>query len=213
MQKIALIISILALLLAGFSVFQVTRNDHPAVQADASSKGRMISRDTSATGGAKIAFIRGDSLNMGYQFIIDKQDELISSSKLSESKLQRSLQKAEREYEELMTYVQSGAASEEEMQIAQQRGMELQYELQLMEQEEQQRLSRKEQEMQSEIVTRLNDFLNKYAEENGIDLIINRGVSGEGVLYGSEPYDITSEVLQGLNEAYAIELAQKNQKK
>ncbi len=213
MQKIALIISILALLLAGFSVFQVNRNDHPAVQADANSKGRMISRDTSAAGGAKIAFIRGDSLNIGYNFIIDKQDELISSSKLSESKLQRGLQKAEREYEELMTYAQSGTASEEEMQIAQQRIMELQYELQRMEQEEQQRLSRKEQEMQNEIVERLNNFLNKYAEENGIDLIINRGVSGEGVLYGSEPYDITSEVLQGLNEAYAIELAQKNQKK
>ena len=32
-------------------------------------------------------------------------------------------------------------------------------------------------------------------EEEGIDFVLNWGLSGEGVLYGTEPWDITSDVL------------------
>lgn len=211
-QKLPLGISVVALALAVVALVQTTSSgEHPAGKAE-TSRVRSAVRDTGEVQ-PRVAFIRGDSLNFGYAFISDKQDELISSSRQAESKLQRSLQKAEKEYEELMRYVQSGNASEEEMQIAQQRIMELQYDLQRMEQEEQQRLSRQEQVMQNEIVTRLNDYLKKYAQDNDIDLILNWGISGEGVLFGSEPFDITADVLRGLNEAYALELAKKEQKK
>lgn len=208
-QKIALGISVVALALA---VFALTRGgDSPATPAGQAEpmNTRVSASSGDREGAPTVAFIRGDSLNLGYQFIIDKQDELISSGKASESKLQRSLQKAEREYEELMQYVQSADASEDDMQIAQQRIMELQYDLQRMEQEEQQRLQRKEQKMQVEIVNRLNSYLKRYAESNNIDLILNWGISGEGVLYGSTPFDITNDVLRGLNEEYALEIAQK----
>lgn len=205
MQKITLGASILALILSVFVV--ATRNSgdaHPAVEAE-TNKPRILQRDSSEGSGARIAYLRGDSLNVAYQFILDQQDELISSSKLSEGKLQRSLQKAEQEYAELMNYVQSGGASEDEMQIAQQRIMQLQYELQGMEQEEQMRLAKKEQAMQEEIVLRLNSFLERFATDNGIDLIMNRGISGEGVLYGNSGFDVTKEVLDGLNAEYALE--------
>ncbi len=209
MQKITLGISIVALIAASFALVNSSKkSNHPAGEAE--TKRQRVSYDDSAQSPLTVAYIRGDSLNLGYRFISDKQDELISSSRQAESKLQRGLQKAEREYGELMAYVQSGDASEDEMAIAQQRIMELQYDLQRMEQEEQNRLARQEQLMQAEIITRLNSYLETYARDNGIDLILNWGVSGEGVLYGSEPYDITPDVLRGLNDAYAIELAQKN---
>lgn len=205
MQKITLGASVLALILSVFLlVTRGTGDDHPAVEAE-TNKPRTVQRDTSEGSGVRIAYLRGDSLNIGYQFILDKQDELISSSKLSEGKLQRSLQKAEQEYGELMNYVQSGQADELGMQAAQQRIMELQYELQGMEQEEQMRLAKKEQVMQEEIVGRLNTYLERFAAENGIDLILNRGISGEGVLYGNSGYDVTKEVLDGLNAEYALE--------
>ena len=209
-QKLTLGVSILALIAASFALLKSTDTvTHPAGEAE--SPRQRAARDSGEVQ-PRIAFIKGDSLNLGYKFISDKQDELISSSRQAESKLQRSLQKAEKEYEDLMRYAQSGNASEDEMQIAQQRIMELQYDLQRMEQEEQQRLARQEQVMQNEIVTRLNAFLIKYAEEEDIDLILNWGISGEGVLYGSEPFDITADVVRKLNEAYAIELAQKKSK-
>ena len=41
--------------------------------------------------------------------------------------------------------------------------------------------------------------MEEYAAENNIDLILNWGLSGEGVLYGTEPYNVTNEVLERLN--------------
>lgn len=210
MQKASLIIAVSALAVALIALFyQPSESAHPAGQAETNAprKSRM-NLEQDSTRSANIAFVYGDSINLGYQFILDQQDDLINSTRQSEGKLRRSLENAEKEYGELMAYIQSGEASEEDMAIAQQRTMELQYELQGLEQQEQERLARKEQAMQREIVERLNTFLQAFAEENGIDLIINKGVSGEGVLYGSEPFDVTAEVLRGLNEAYALEKLQ-----
>jgi Skp family chaperone for outer membrane proteins len=91
------------------------------------------------------------------------------------------------------------------MQIAQNRIMELQYELQQAETAEQNRLMQQEQVIQVQIVERLDAFLKKFAAENSIDIILNWGISGEGILYGSQPFDITSAVIDGLNTEYAIE--------
>lgn len=209
MQKITLTLSAVALLLAAYAAFLKGGDDDAAKAADANMIGEKATsagqepRDPDAQ--PTVAFIRGDSLNLGYQFFIDKQDEMISSTRQSESKLQRQLSKAEGEYQELMQYAQSGQATEEELQIAQQRMMELEYELQAMQQQEQERLLRKEQEFQIEITSRITAFLDRYAKENNIDLILNWGISGEGVLYGSEPFDITADVLSGLNAEYALE--------
>ncbi len=212
MQKITLALSAVALLLAAYAAFLKGGDDGAAEAADANTVGakatasRQEPRDPDAQ--PRVAFIRGDSLNLGYKFFTDKQDEMISSTRQSESKLQRQLSKAEGEYQELMQYAQSGQATDEELQIAQQRMMELEYELQAMQQQEQDRLLRKEQEFQIEITSRITAYLDRYAEENGIDLILNWGISGEGVLYGSEPFDITADVLTGLNAEYALEQTQ-----
>lgn len=205
MQKIALALSIVALALGIYAVVSNGTTVEPESEKPAFYEGLEESTSTNDSD-LKIAFVRGDSLNVKYQFILDKQDELISSSRQSENKLQRKMANAEKEYGELVGYIQSGQATEEEMQIAQQRMMELEYELQGIQQQEQERLLKKEADIQSEIVRRLDQFLDKYARENDIDLILNWGVSGEGVLYGSQPYDITDEVVNGLNEAYAMEI-------
>lgn len=208
MQKITLALSAVALLLAAYAAF-LKGDDDAAKAADANTfeNARMqddsVSLDDADT--PKVAYVRGDSLNLGYQFFIDKQDEMINSTRQSESKLQRQLAKAEGEYQELVKYAQSGQATDEELQIAQQRMMELEYELQAMQQQEQERLLRKEQEFQAEITGRITAFLDRYAKENDIDLILNWGISGEGVLYGSQPYDITRQVVAGLNAEYALQ--------
>ena len=58
-----------------------------------------------------------------------------------------------------------------------------------------------EQNMKSILADALRRNLETHAEEEGIDFILNWGLSGEGVLYGKEPWDITSEVLERINSA------------
>lgn len=203
-QKIALGVAVVALGLGVFNL--VSSNDSVEDQSQEidSSINEEVTYDENHV--PRIGFIRGDSLNLKYKFILDKEDELISFSTVSENKLGRQLQAAEKEYKELVDYVQSGKATESDMAIAQQRLMQLEQELQSAQAREQELLGRKEAEFQKEIADRLSAFLERYAKDNEIDLILNWGFSREGVLYGQEPFDITQDVLNQLNSEYALEL-------
>jgi len=53
--------------------------------------------------------------------------------------------------------------------------------------------------MQATIAAHLTKTLRTYSEKNGIDVVLNWGLSGEGVLFGTDARDVTSEVLQDLN--------------
>ena len=103
--------------------------------------------------------------------------------------------------------MQSGSATESDMAAGQQRLMVLEQELQNAQAIEQQSLGRKEADFQQEIADRLSSFLERYANDNEYDLILNWGFSREGVLYGQAPYDITRDVINQLNAEYAAEFA------
>jgi Skp family chaperone for outer membrane proteins len=58
--------------------------------------------------------------------------------------------------------------------------------------------------MQAVIAEALRRELEAFAKEEGIDMILNWGLSGEGVLYGGEPMDITPQVLDRLNANHPL---------
>lgn len=210
-QKIALGVAVVALGLGIFNMVSTKEGNEQVDQVEPVQTDEKEEIDPNQI--PKIAFIRGDTLNVKYKFIIDKEDELIGVTRVSENKLGRQLKAAEQEYSELVQYVQSGAATESEMAAAQQRLMELEQDLQSAQAREQENIARKEAEFQREIADRLSEFLERYAKENDIDLILNWGFSREGVLYGQEPYDITQSVLNQLNQEYALELAPQTEEK
>ena len=61
-----------------------------------------------------------------------------------------------------------------------------------------------EQNMQAVMAEALRRHLEEHAREEGIDFVLNWGLSGEGVLYGTEPWDITADVLARINAAHPI---------
>jgi len=151
-----------------------------------------------------IAWVNGDSIMARYQFILDKSDELIRKSKVSDRKLQQEISKAEKEYADLMKYAESGQMTKEEEAILQNRIMELQYNIQAMEQQETGLLAKNEYEINLELFERLHNYLKEYGQKNGIDVVFNYQPGGQ-ILYSGEAMDITEDVLKGLNEAYANE--------
>ena len=48
---------------------------------------------------------------------------------------------------------------------------------------------------------KLYDFIERYSKENGYDYVFSRGFGGE-MLYGNDMYDLTDEVIEGLNREY-----------
>jgi len=50
-------------------------------------------------------------------------------------------------------------------------------------------------------LNQINSFVEKYAKEHHIDIVIGVTLSGN-VLYGADKIDITKEILDGLNKSY-----------
>lgn len=153
----------------------------------------------------RVAFVRGDSIMLKYKFVEDEQNSLIQKAKSSENKLQRRMTEAEKEYQGLVEYANSGSATERDLQITQNRIMELEYELQQMQAEEQQKIARVEMEFQKELYDRISDYLKIYGQENGIDMIFNYEPAGQTLLYSLDAFDVTDEVVAALNQKYEAE--------
>ena len=112
------------------------------------------------------------------------------------------------EAQELLAYANTDAATQDELEIAQRRIMEIEEELALQMAAEQD-VFVAEQNMKSILAEALRRNLEAHAEEEGIDFILNWGLSGEGVLYGSEPWDITTDVLERINSDHDSRRPQK----
>lgn len=60
---------------------------------------------------------------------------------------------------------------------------------------------KEEEKLLQGIYNKVNDFIERYAKNKGIDLITGVTTSGN-VLYASEAIDITDEIINGLNKEY-----------
>ena len=153
-------------------------------------------------GGPVVAFVHGDSLQRGMAFVQTMQANLQLQLEAREAQLQEDALPLQEEAQELLAYANSGQATEDELEIAQRRMMELEEGLRAMQRAAEQDMVVAEQNMQAVLAQALRRHLEAHAEEEGLDFILNWGLSGEGVLYGSEPWDITGAVLERINNAH-----------
>ena len=153
-------------------------------------------------GGPVVAYVHGDSLQQGMALLQTMQANLQMQLEAREQQLKEDALPLQEEAQELLEYAQSGQASQEELEIAQTRILELEDGLRAMQGAAEQDMFVAEQNMKAVLADALRRHLEAHAEEEGIDFILNWGLSGEGVLYGSEPWDITTEVLDRINDAH-----------
>ena len=147
-----------------------------------------------------IAYVHGDSLQQGMNLIQTLEATLRSNVATIDSLLKEQAAPLQSEAQELITYANSVQATVSEIEIAQTRVYEIEAILQQMQVEAENNVSYQEQAMQATVAAFLTKSLKEYSEDNNIDYILNWGLSGEGVLYSTETFDVTSEVLEKLNE-------------
>ncbi|MFZ5554959.1 MAG: OmpH family outer membrane protein [Bacteroidota bacterium] len=150
-------------------------------------------------GGAKIAFVNSDSINTGYKFLADKKTELIAEETKARETLNRKMNHAANREKQ----IQAAAASltPAEQQAAQLELMQLAQDYQKTEEKLLGDLQRKEMEYQKQLYDNVNAFLATYTKENQIDFVFSY-VPGAQLLYGGAEYDITMDVLNGINSQY-----------
>jgi len=207
LSKISLAISVVALAIAGYLFFKKPQSS-PLIDASTGAEVKVAEAFSGEEGPRPVvlAYINGDTLNERYAFIVEKSEQLESKMKAAEAKVQKEYVARQSELERLMKYAETNpnmSASEQNAIRGDIARME--NEMAQIQEREMGALQKKEAELQKDLQKRVSDYLTVYAKQKGIDYVINHQSALQLVLYGSPAYDITSEVLAGLNAEYAKE--------
>ncbi len=166
---------------------------------------------TSVTpGDLKLAYINSDSVLKYYDFFKVNREKLEAKGKKLDQELRGRAQGLQNDYESYQRNLGSltigqAKAIEEDLTKKQQN-------LRMYQESLSQELSTEEGKMNVELYGKITDFLKKYGEEKGIQLVLKFDPTSD-VLYGGVHLDITQDVIAGLNETYKSEQATTTAKK
>ena len=165
-----------------------------------------LSKRAEQNHGLVVAFVHGDSLQRGMQLVQSMKANLQMQLSDREAQLQSDALPLQEEAQELLAYANGGQATDEELNIAQRRILEIENALRQLQNAAEQDMMVAEQNMQAVMAEALRRHLEAHAEAEGIDYILNWGLSGEGVLFGAPGWDITEEVLERINDAHPFSI-------
>jgi outer membrane protein len=204
MKNLSLIINGVLAIAVAILFYQVHSLKNNGVSSDNSSSEVAVKPTivTSATNlaDAKIAYVNTDSINEHYDYIADFTKVIRNKKATLESQMQSMTAKFQQEYEAFQQSAQAGVAPQSELQ-KQQASLERQ----------QQELANKELQMQNlgieleeknmELNKSVKDYLVKI--NNGrFDYILSYSDLMPTILLTNPKLDITTEVLNGINEEY-----------
>ncbi len=202
--KISLALSILLAVAVGYLLLRkpntgiTTIGDQevvvaPALQTEGGPKATVL------------AYINGDSLNQKYKFIVEKTSQLEGKMGAAEKKVKAEYAKRQKEVADMEAYVQKNKLTDEEKQTLASDVARMEEEMAAIEEREMGGLQKQEQNLQKELMERVSKYLEKFSQQKGIDYVINFQSGFQLILYGNKAYDITSEVVAGLNAEYELE--------
>jgi Skp family chaperone for outer membrane proteins len=152
-----------------------------------------------------IAFVHGDSIQANYAFILDQEKEMFIALQQAQMSIERKSRPMQEEAQELIAYANGPSATNDEVMMAQSRLMEIENSLNQMQSQQQTELMQMESVIQGDIAVKLSEEVASFANESGLDLVLNWGRSGEGVLYGNSGFDVTASLTEYMNERYVPE--------
>ena len=205
MKKNIVIISVLAVqfVLIGYLLW---KTNSPSGQPDLENVPVASAFvDTANVKAAVVAYINGDSINSQYQFIKDKESQLESTLKGADAQFQKEYAKREKEAQDLIQYANSKQLPEDEARTVQERLAQLEGEIQQLDAKMSNDISVKKEAMMKELNKRVEKYLAKFAKDKKIDFVLNYQEGIPIVLHGNAAFNVTAEVLAGLNAEYAAE--------
>ncbi len=146
-----------------------------------------------------IAYINSDSLLSNYAYFSDLETQFNEKRNKLDAEYRNRAEGLQREIANFqqtaggMTISQAKAV-EEDLRRKQQNLMMYQEQLT-------QQLVQEESKMNSELYTKVSDFLKDYGQNKNLQIVLTY-TKGSGVLYANDSLNITDDVLAGLNEAY-----------
>ena len=159
------------------------------------------SNDATASGSVKIAYVEVDSLMTQYEFC--KEFTLILQKKSTNAR--NTLNSKGQQLQSAMTNFQqklqnNGFTSREQAESQQAAIQRQQQSLQELQARLENELAQETQKYNDGLRDSLQHFLTAYNKDKKFDLILTK--QGDNILYAAKRFDITNDVINGLNKRY-----------
>ncbi len=152
---------------------------------------------------AKIVYVNADSLFEHYEYFKEIRTTLEEKAKRAQSDLQSRSQAFQREITEYQEKAPMMSATDR--QSTEERLARKQDELARHQQNASASLAQDEADEQEKLYTKITEYLKAHAKEHGYSYVLTYSKSNPNVLYADENLEITTEVIQALNEDYKKE--------
>jgi outer membrane protein len=153
--------------------------------------------------GATIVYVNQDTLLNKYDYVKDMTKRLQDRGSSVQSDLgsrEQAIQREIADYQKAAATMSADQRSATEERL-QRKGQEFQsYRQNATAQVQQEQLSE-----QTKLFDKVSDFMKSYAKEKGYKFILTYQHGNANMLYGDPSLDVTSDVIDRLNEAYAKE--------
>ena len=150
-----------------------------------------------------VAYLNVDSLLVNYTFAIEATDKLLSKQEDARLKMNTKLRTFQNEVAEFQRKLENNAfLSRERAEKEQQRLAKKEQELQELEAKLTQDIMLENQKLNMQLADSLNNYLKVFNADGRYQIILSNSAK-DNVLWAAEQYDITDEVIQGLNARYA----------
>lgn len=159
--------------------------------------------DADAAQGLRIAYVEVDSLVNNYEYAKQMNDSLEKMSANATNVLSNKDKELERSYNSIQTKLQNnGFTSEQQYKNAvaafeQERNNRVALEARLSNE-----LMQKQANFTKTLHDSVNSFLADYNKDKKYDMILRTGMANEVILYADKKFDITQDVINGLNQRY-----------
>lgn len=178
-------------------IFTACSPDKPAVQRDP----KAAEAGKEGKPGISIAYVNLDSLEAKYEFFKDRKAAFEKTQASMEAEIQRLSKSFQNEVAAFQKKAQSGTLTQSEGQELEQRLAKMQQNVETRSQNLSMELMKEQEKFNNELQAKLDTFLQEYNADEKYDFIFSH-VKGTTLLWANEAYDITKEVVDGLNTRY-----------
>ncbi len=164
---------------------------------------QVIKTDGKTVTVPQIAYVDLDSLQENYTFFKIKKAELESKQKSMEAELNRSVSAFQSEYQSLVQKAQT--MTEEEGMAAQEKLQKKQQDIEMRRQSMESKFMSETADFNMKLQEKIVAFLKKYNEDGKYSYILPYAKDQINLLYVNEAYNITGDVIKGMNDEYTSE--------
>jgi len=159
----------------------------------------VLGKTQTAGGGMTIAYVNIDTLTDNLDFFKENKDVFEKDEQKLNAEIESLARNLQNEYAAFQKKVQSGALSQVEGEATQKRLQQMQQNLEERRQVLSNEFMKKQNDFNAELKKRLDAYLEKYNKDKKYDFILSHG-TGSQILWANEAYDITRQIIAGMNE-------------